>query len=79
MSLIFYDIFLLVLFVVLASVFLYIKKDNLKREGILILYRTKWGIKLIDYLGNKYRRSLNFLSYVSIGSGFSNLLHTMLS
>jgi len=70
MSLIFYDIFLLVLFVVLASVFLYIKKDNLKREGILILYRTKWGIKLIDYLGNKYRRSLNFLSYVSIGSGY---------
>jgi len=70
MSLIFYDIFLLVLFAIFASVFLYRKKKNLKQEGILILYKTKWGIKLIDYIGGKYKRLLNFLSYISIGSGY---------
>ena len=70
MSLIIYDIFLLVLFAIFVSVFLYRKKKNLKQEGILILYKTKWGIKLIDYLGGKYKRALNFLSYISIGSGY---------
>ena len=70
MGLIFYDIFLLVLFAVFASVFLYRKKKNLKQEGILILYKTKWGIKFIDHLGEKYKRALHFLSYISIGTGY---------
>jgi len=37
---------------------------------LLILYRAAWGIKLIDYVGNKYRRTLKFLSYVSITVGY---------
>jgi len=70
MGLIFYDIFLLVLFAIFVSIFLYRKKDNLKQEGILILYKTKWGIKFIDYIGEKYKKTLNFISYISIGSGY---------
>jgi membrane-associated protease RseP (regulator of RpoE activity) len=52
------------------SIFLYIKKKNLKKEGLLVLYKTSWGIKLIDYLGNKYKKTLKTLSYVSIGLGY---------
>ncbi len=70
MNFIIYDIFLLVLFAIFISIFLYKKKKNLKQEGILFLYKTKWGIKLINYIGKKYKKVLNFLSYISIGLGY---------
>ena len=70
MSFIVYDIVLLVLFVIAVSIFLYSKRKNLKREGLLFLYRTSWGIKLINYVGNKYKKTLSVLSYVSIGIGY---------
>ncbi len=70
MNFIIYDIFLLVLFAIFISIFLYKKKNNLKQEGILFLYKTKWGIKLINYIGEKHKRMLNFLSYISISCGY---------
>jgi membrane-associated protease RseP (regulator of RpoE activity) len=70
MNLIIYDLILLFLFVILASTFLYIKRKNLEKEGWLYLYRTKWGIKLIDSIGKKYKRSLKALSFISIGTGY---------
>ena len=36
-----------------------------------MLYKTKWGIKLINYLGTKYKKTLKFLSYVSILAGYA--------
>jgi membrane-associated protease RseP (regulator of RpoE activity) len=65
-----YDLILLGLFVLFISFFLYIKRDNLKRDGILFLYRTKWGIKLINRIGVKYQRTLKVLSYFSIVLGY---------
>lgn len=65
-----YDIILLVSFVVFTSVFLYKRRKNLKKEGLLFLYKTSWGMKLIDKIGNKYKKTLDFLSYVSIAVGF---------
>jgi len=70
MNFIVYDICFLVLFVILISIFLYMKKKNLKKEGLLLLYKTSWGIKLINYIGNKYKKTLKFLSYISIGLGY---------
>ncbi len=65
-----YDISLLVIFVIVTSIFLYKHRKNLKREGLLFLYKTKRGIQIIDRIGKKYKRTLNVLSYVSIGLGF---------
>ena len=65
-----YDVVLLVAFAIFVSIFLHKNKSNLKREGLLILYGASWGIKLIDYVGNKYRRTLKVLSYVSITVGY---------
>ena len=65
-----YDIFFLVLFVIFISIFLYKKRKNIKREGFLLLYKASWGIKLINYIGNKYKKTLKFLSYISIGLGY---------
>jgi len=70
MNFIIYDIVLLVLFAIFISLFLYTKKKNLKKEGLLFLYKTSWGIKLINYVGNKYKKSLKILSYISIGLGY---------
>jgi len=66
----FFDIFLLVLFVIFISIFLYLKRENLKKEGLFFLYKTSWGIKLIDYIGKKYKKTLSFLSYVVIILGY---------
>jgi len=64
------DISLLVIFVIFVSFFLYKKRKNLKREGLLFLYKTTWGMELIDRIGKKYKKTLKFLSYVSIGMGY---------
>lgn len=70
MNFIIYDLILLVLFVIFVSTFLYIKRDKLKKEGLLFLYKTEWGIKLINRVGNKYKKTIKFLSYVSISLGY---------
>ena len=70
MSFLAYDLIFLAIFLVFFSVFLYTRKHNLKREGLLFLYRTKWGIKIIDSIGKKYKKTLSVLSYVCILSGY---------
>ncbi|MEK6844707.1 MAG: site-2 protease family protein [Nanoarchaeota archaeon] len=70
MSFIKYDIILLILFVLFVSLFLYRNRKNLKREGLLFLYKTKWGIKLIDKTAKRFPKTLKNLSYVSIGFGY---------
>ncbi len=70
MNFIILDIGLLILFVIFISIFLYRRKKNLKKEGLLLLYKTSWGIKLINHVGNKYKKLLKVFSYVSIGLGY---------
>ncbi|MFH1151764.1 MAG: site-2 protease family protein [Nanoarchaeota archaeon] len=70
MSFVVYDLVLLGLFVIFSAVFLYVNRKNLSKDGPFFLYKTKWGIKLIDYVGNKYKRTLKALSYFSIGIGY---------
>lgn len=77
MKFIIYDIILLILFAIFISVFLFIKKKNLKKEGLLFLYKTDWGIKFINYIGNKYKRTIKVLGYLSIGLGYC-LMGTMI-
>jgi membrane-associated protease RseP (regulator of RpoE activity) len=64
------DITLLILFVIFMSMFLYKNKRNLKKEGLMYLYRTKWGINIIDKTAKKHNKFLNFLSYISIIIGY---------
>ena len=70
MSFIVYDLAFLVAFLVFASVFLYLKRENLKKEGGLLLYKTSWGIKLIESVGDKHKKLLHFISYFSLGTGY---------
>ena len=70
MSFILYDIVFLIVFALFVAFFLYRGKKNLTKEGILLLYKTKWGIKLIHRIGKKYQKSLKILSYFSIFVGY---------
>ena len=65
-----YDIVLLVIFIAIVSSFLYLRRKNLKREGMLLLYRTIHGISAINKIGNKYKKTLKVLGYVSITLGY---------
>ena len=69
-----YDIILLVIFVVFVSFFLYRHRKNIKREGLLFLYKTSLGVKIIDRIGKKYKKTLNALGWVSIVLGFLLML-----
>jgi len=69
-SFIVYDLIFLAAFLIFFSVFLYTRKHNLKREGLLFLYRTTWGMKIIDNIGKKYKKTLKVASYVCIISGY---------
>jgi len=70
MSFLVYDLSFLVIFILFVSLFLYRNKHNIKKEGLLILYKTKWGINLINRVGKNYQKTLKILSYVSIGIGY---------
>lgn len=70
MGFIIYDLIFLVAFAIFVFLFLNSRKKNLKKEGFLILYRTQLGIKIINYIGNKYKKALKVLSYISIFVGY---------
>jgi len=70
MNFIIFDLIFLVIFILLATIFLYKNKKNLAKDGPFLLYRTKWGIKLIEKVGTKYQKTLQFLSYISIIVGY---------
>jgi membrane-associated protease RseP (regulator of RpoE activity) len=70
MNFLIYDLVLLGIFLIFIVQFLYRNRKNLKKDGLLFLYRTKWGMNLIDIIGKKYKKTLNFLSYVSITIGY---------
>jgi len=77
MSFFFYDLTFLVIFGGFLAIFLWKKKEKLQREGILILYRTQLGIKVINYVGEKYKKILDVFGYFVIFVGYVLML-TML-
>jgi membrane-associated protease RseP (regulator of RpoE activity) len=69
-SFIFYDISFLIIFAIFLLLFFYKNKKNVKTEGIMILYRTSLGVKLMDKVGKKYKGLLHGLGYVCILVGY---------
>lgn len=71
MSFILYDVAFLVVFTLAVAGFLYARRKNLKREGLLYLYRTKFGLKVINSFSKKYEKILMPLQYVMVASGYA--------
>ncbi len=74
MSFYIYDIGFLIIFSLFVGIFLYKKRHNLKREGIMYLYRTKVGIKFINYVGKKYKKTLAVLGFIAVIVGYLLML-----
>lgn len=70
MSFYIYDILFLVVFSLAVGIFLWKKKHNLKREGIMYLYRTQVGIRFINYVGEKYKRTISALAFIGVIVGY---------
>jgi membrane-associated protease RseP (regulator of RpoE activity) len=64
-----YDIALLILFTLGIFIFLNMHKKNMKREGIIFMYRTKLGINAINWTSNKFKKILHPLKYLIIFTG----------
>ena len=70
MSFVAYDLFFLAVFGIALIIFLYVRRSKLEREGLLYLYKTNIGIKIIERVSKKYSKILKPLQYVVIISGF---------
>ena len=70
MSFLFYDIILFIVFCIITFIFLRKNKENVKREGIIYLYKSKLGIKVMDSIVKHTRKFLNFISVYVIIIGF---------
>jgi len=64
------DVIFLVVFTLGVILFLYTRKHNLQRQGLLYLYRTRVGIKIIDWTAKRFAKILRPLQYVVVGSGY---------
>ncbi len=69
-SFVVYDLAFLVLFTLVVGLFLYRNKHKLKRQGILYLYHTKVGIKVMDWFAKKFHPIMRPLEYVVVASGY---------
>ncbi len=71
MSFFFYDIIFLIAFCTFLVFFLVSRRKKLQKEGILILYKTQLGIRLINYFGEKYKKLINSSEYIIIFFGYA--------
>jgi membrane-associated protease RseP (regulator of RpoE activity) len=74
MSFFLYDLSFLIVFSTFLIIFLYKRRKKLQREGILIVYRTKLGIKIINCIAEKYKKFLHSLEYLLIFTGYALML-----
>lgn len=67
MSFIVFDLIFLAVFCIAVGIFLYKNKKKLKVESkVFLLYRTKKGLKFINWASKKFSKILPVLSYISI-------------
>jgi len=64
------DLAFLVSFTLAVVLFLYVRRRNLQRQGLLYLYRTRVGIKIIDWTAKKFEKILKPLQYLIVASGY---------
>ena len=64
-----YDVSFLILFSLFVVWFLSSRKKSLSRQGIIFMYRTQFGVDLINYVGDNFKKILHGLKYVIVGVG----------
>ena len=63
--------YLAILFYSCVVLFVFLKRKRFDFHlKIIALYRTNWGIKLMDQIASRHRELVKLLGYISIGVGF---------
>lgn len=70
MPFIYYDLAIFAAFCIFVVLFLYFRRSRVKREGIVFLYRTKKGLKVMDKLNKKFPKLWEMLGPIIIAFGF---------
>lgn len=65
-----YDVGFMILFSCFVAWFLNSRKKDVSREGVIFMYRTKFGIKTINYVGDNFKWILHKIKYLIVGVGF---------
>ncbi len=66
----FWDLTFFSVFTLALTIFLIVNRKKIGREGPIFLYRTKIGLKVIDWISKKFEKPLKLMSYVIIGLGY---------
>ncbi|NCN98808.1 hypothetical protein COU62_03555 [Candidatus Pacearchaeota archaeon CG10_big_fil_rev_8_21_14_0_10_35_219] len=69
-SFIVYDLGFMILFGIVVFFLLHKYRQNLKRQGWIFLYHSKFGLKFIDWTAKKFEKILKPLQYLVITSGY---------
>ena len=73
MSFVLYDIVFLVLFSTFIGIILYKNRKNVKREGLLFLYKTTFGIEAIKKISKMHKGFLSSVEWVVIAMGYVSM------
>lgn len=64
-----------ILFYVAVALFVFLRRKSFEFHfKIIALYKTNWGIKLMDWLASRCRRIIRFLGFLGIITGFAGML-----
>ena len=65
----------IILFYLAIIIFLITKRKSLDFQAkIIVLYRMKWGLKLIEKVSTKFREAIILLGYIGVGAGYVGLV-----
>ncbi len=71
-----YDILFAVIFYGLVIIFFFKYRNRFEVQGkIFAMYRTKWGLSLMDYLSKKIPRILKVFSFLGMIVGFAGMAY----
>lgn len=79
------EVIIAIAFVLFLCILLYFKRKELVVQKIfypflyIIMYRTKFGLKLMDSLSEKYREYVKLFGYISVGVGFVGMIYVAFS
>jgi membrane-associated protease RseP (regulator of RpoE activity) len=66
-----YDIVFLLVFILIVSIFIYKNRKRVGRElGIMFLYRTQLGVRILDNIAKKNRKILGIMRYAIVFFGY---------
>ncbi|MEK6886308.1 MAG: site-2 protease family protein [Nanoarchaeota archaeon] len=79
------QVILAVLFVLVLTIFLIVKRKQLVLQKIIhpvlymVMYKSKFGLKFVNRVAEKYREPIKFFGYCCIGLGFVGMIYVTIS